>query len=398
MSRAAFICSSELWARGHGPEHPLKPERLKRTYELLQAYGAFDGDGFLVPPRLATKEELCLFHTSEYVAAVESLSRGEDRFNPARYNFGPGDNPVFPGMYETEALKVGAALVAMEIVLSGEADDEMSRLVRRRNSSISRRDISSKVAFSFSGGLHHAGPASASGFCVFNDAAVLIHALLRRGLRVAYIDIDVHHGDGVQWAFYESDQVLTISLHESGLYLFPGTGFTGEIGEGPGRGYSANLPLAPFTDDEVYLWAFREIVPPLVEAFGPDIVVSQLGTDTHYLDPLAHLCLTTRGYEAVVREIKALAPRWIALGGGGYALDVVPRAWTLAYGVMLGRDFPDELPSAYARKYGPGRLRDRGGPHLDEGLREEARRYAQRGVEELKGTVLRILREKRRKE
>lgn len=376
MSRAAFICSSELWARGHGPEHPLKPERLKRTYELLQAYRAFEADGLLVPPRLATNEELCLFHTPEYVAAVESLSRGESRFNPARYNFGPGDNPIFPGMYETEALKVGAALVAMELVLSGDVE----------------------VAFSFSGGLHHAGPARASGFCVFNDAAVLIHALLRRGLRVAYVDIDVHHGDGVQWAFYESDQVLTISLHESGLYLFPGTGFTGEIGVGPGRGYAANLPLAPFTDDEVYLWAFREIVPPLVAAFGPDIVVSQLGTDTHYLDPLAHLCLTTKGYEAVVSEIKALDPRWIALGGGGYSLDVVPRAWTLAYGVMLGRDFPDELPPAYAREYGPERLRDREGPHLDEGLREEARRYAQSGVEELKGTVLRILRGKRREE
>jgi len=266
MSRAAFICSNELWARGHGPEHPLKPERLKRTYELLQAYGAFEGDGLLVPPRLATVEELCLFHTPEYVAAVESLSRGESRFNPARYNFGPGDNPVFPGMYETEALKAGAALVAMELVLSREAE----------------------VAFSFSGGLHHAGPARASGFCVFNDAAVLIHALLRRRLRIAYVDIDVHHGDGVQWAFYDSDQVLAISLHESGVYLFPGTGFTTEIGEGPGRGYSANLPLAPFTDDEVYLWAFREIAPLLVEAFGPDIVVSQLGTDTHYLDPLAH--------------------------------------------------------------------------------------------------------------
>ena len=375
MSKTAFICSGALWTRGHGPEHPLKPERLRRTYELLQAYGAFEGDSLLVPPRLATNEELCLFHTPEYVAAVDSLSRGEGGIEPARYNFGPGDNPVFPGMYETEALKVGAALVAMELVLSGDLE----------------------VAFSFSGGLHHAGPARASGFCVFNDAAVLIHALLRRGLRVAYVDIDVHHGDGVQWAFYDSDQVLTISLHESGLYLFPGTGFTTEIGEGPGRGYSANLPLAPFTDDEVYLWAFREVVPPLVEAFGPDIVVSQLGTDTHYLDPLAHLCLTTRGYEAVVREIKALAPRWIALGGGGYVLDVVPRAWALAYGVMLGRDFPDELPIAYARKYGPGRLRDQGGPHLDEGLREEARRYAQRGVEELKTTVLKILRGKRRR-
>ncbi|MEA3459392.1 MAG: acetoin utilization protein AcuC, partial [Chloroflexota bacterium] len=149
MTKAAFICSKELWERGHGPSHPLKPERLKRTYELLCTYGAFDGDSILVPAREAIPEELALFHTEEYIAAVRSLSRGEGKFDPARYNFGPGDNPVFEGMYETEALKVGASLVAAELVVSSQVD----------------------VAFNFSGGLHHAGPSKASGFCVFNDAA-----------------------------------------------------------------------------------------------------------------------------------------------------------------------------------------------------------------------------------
>jgi len=363
MTKSAFICSPDLWQRGHGAAHPLKPERLQRTYELLAAYGAFHGPGStLVRPRQATPKELGLFHTEEYIEVVRSLSRGEKRFDASRYNFGPGDNPVFPEMYETEALKVGSSLMAAELVTSGQKD----------------------VAFSFGGGMHHAGPANASGFCVFNDAAVAIHWLLQRGLRVAYVDIDAHHGDGVQDAFYETDRVLTISLHETGLYLFPGTGFVEEMGRGAGRGYAVNLPLAPYTDDEVYLWAFEEIVPPLVRRFQPDVVVSQLGVDTHYRDPLAHLCLTTSGYVSAVTAIKRLAPRWLALGGGGYDVDVVAQVWTLAYSVMSGQEFPDHLPAAYAEKYGEGSLRDREKPHISSELREQARRYAEAGVAALK--------------
>ena len=374
MAEAAFICSPDLWQRGHGAAHPLKPERLQRTYELLAAYGAFacpepcrrDGpESTLARPRQATLEELGLFHTEEYIEVVRSLSRGEKRLNASRYNFGPGDNPVFPEMYETEALKVGSALSAGELVSSEEIE----------------------IAFSFGGGLHHAGPDHASGFCVFNDAAVAIHWLLQKGLRVAYIDIDAHHGDGVQDAFYETDRVLTISLHETGLYLFPGTGFVEEMGSGAGRGYTVNLPLAPYTDDELYLWAFEEIVPPLVRRFQPDIVVSQLGVDTHYRDPLAHLCLTTSGYVAAVTTIKKLAPRWLALGGGGYDVDVVARSWTLAYGAMSGREFPDNLPPAYAEKYGPGNLRDHEKPCISSELRQQARRYAEAGVAALKRTL-----------
>lgn len=366
MTRTAFICSDALWRVGHGPIHPLKPERLQRTYELLTAYDAFEGaDSRLVPPRPATDAELTLFHTPAYVAAVRSLSRGEREVNPARYNFGPGDNPIFAGMYEGEALKVGASLVAAGLVAQGQAD----------------------VAFSFSGGLHHAGPDHASGFCVFNDAAVVIHWLLRQGLRVAYVDIDAHHGDGVQDAFYTTDRVLTISLHESGRYLFPGTGFVEEIGEGEGRGFAINLPLAPYTDDEVYTWAFEQIVPPLIERFQPDIVVSQLGIDTHYRDPLTHLSLTTAGYVAVVGRIKELAPRWVALGGGGYDVTVVPRAWTLAYGVMSERDVPDELPPRYAERYGTGRLRDHDGPRIPPEVQEQARAYAEAQVRQLRQVV-----------
>jgi acetoin utilization protein AcuC len=367
VTNAAVICSEDLWQRGHGEGHPLRPERLQRTYELLTAYNAFDGQSSrLVPPRPATTKELLLFHTEEYLDAVRSLSRGEGEYTPALYNFGPGDNPIFEGMYETAALKVGAALVAAELVSSGELD----------------------VAFSLAGGMHHAHPSYASGFCIFNDIAVMIHALLHHGMRVAYVDIDVHHGDGVQEAFYDTDRVLTISIHESGCFIFPGTGFVRDTGEGVGRGFAVNLPLAPHTDDEVYLEAFQQVVPPLLEWFEPDIVVSQLGVDTHYLDPLAHLALTTEGYADVVRVIKGLAPRWVALGGGGYELSVIPRAWTLAYGIMSDREFPDELPHSYAARYGPGTLRDHRKPAIDARTRDLARRHASLAISELKERIV----------
>lgn len=366
MTHAVFISSPALWERGHGPTHPLKPERLERTHALLTAYGAFEApNSRLVPPRPATDEELCLFHTPEYVDVVRQLSRGDTTVPTWRYNFGPGDNPVWEGMFEIERLKVGSAVVAAEMVHASEVD----------------------VAFSYSGGLHHAAPAQASGFCTFNDAAIAIHWLLQQGLRVAYIDIDGHHGDGVQDAFYDTDQVLTISLHESGRHLFPGTGFVHEIGVGVGEGYSANVPLPPYTDDETYLWAFHQVVPPLVERFAPDVVVSQLGIDTHYGDPLTHLALTTHGYVALIETIKDLAPRWLALGGGGYDISVVPRGWTLAYGLMSGQSFDEELPAAYRDKYGGERLHDPAGTVAVAGNRPAIREEVKETVASLKSLL-----------
>ncbi|MDW7708846.1 MAG: acetoin utilization protein AcuC [Deferrisomatales bacterium] len=363
---AVVLCAEGMWACGHGEGHPLKPERLRRTFELLSAYRAFDGPGSaVVAPPPATREELALFHAPEYLEAVAALSRGERVAEAGRYNFGPGDNPVFPGMYETEALKAGGALAGARLLLAGRAG----------------------TAFSFAGGFHHARPARASGFCVFNDAAVAIRWLVERGLRVAYVDVDVHHGDGVQAAFYRMDQVLTISLHETPLTRFPGTGFADEVGEGEGRGFSLNVPLAPGTTDEVYLWAFGEVVPPAVGRFAPDVLVTQLGVDTHYSDPLAQLLLTTRGYARVVEELGDLgrATRgWLALGGGGYRVELVPRAWALAYGVMTGRSFPDRLPAEYADRYGLGRLHDEGGIVVPPGWADAAWAYARASVEALR--------------
>jgi acetoin utilization protein AcuC len=228
------------------------------------------------------------------------------------YGLGPGDNPIFPGMYAWSQLSAGGTLQAARLVESGEVDR----------------------AFHIAGGLHHGMPNHAAGFCYVNDPVIAITELVHKGYRVVYIDIDVHHGDGVQAAFYDTDRVLTISLHESGHYLFPGTGFVQETGAGQGLGYAVNLPMPPGMDDEVYLEGFMAIVPPLVQAYQPDLVFTQLGVDSFHDDPLAHGQLTTRGFVDVLQQIKTLAPRWIATGGGGYNLSNVARAWTLGWSIM----------------------------------------------------------------
>ena len=246
MPETVFLSSDEVWQRGHGPEHPLKPERLRRTHELLAEYGLLNKPQVqVIPPRLASEAELRLFHKPEYLDAVRALSQGDLTVPAWKYGFGPGDNPVFRGMHHSEGLKVGSAVQAAEMLVNNHCE----------------------VAFSFSGGLHHGAPMNASGFCVYNDAAVAIHWLMDRGLRVAYIDIDVHHGDGVEDAFYDTDQVLTISLHQDGQTLFPGTGFISDTGSGAGAGYSVNIPLPPGTGDKDYLLAFDQLVPPLIDRY-----------------------------------------------------------------------------------------------------------------------------------
>jgi acetoin utilization protein AcuC len=303
--------------------HPLKPYRLRLTYELMQHYGLLQlphsGVRETIP---ATQEELELFHTPEYLGVLRAADAEKRTIPYDRYGLGPGDNPIFPGMYSWSQLCAGGALQAARLVTSGEVD----------------------VAFHIAGGLHHGMPEHASGFCYVNDLAIAITELVQQGYRVAYIDIDVHHGDGVQAAFYDTDQVLTISLHESGRFLFPGTGFVEEIGVGKGQGYAVNLPFPPGTDDTLFSEGFTAIVPPLIEAYKPDVVVTQLGVDSFHDDPLAHGDVTTAGFVAVLQQLKTLAPRWIATGGGGYNVTNVARAWTLAWGVMNDVESPDALP------------------------------------------------------
>jgi acetoin utilization protein AcuC len=346
----SLVYSNDLVAYDHGPQHPLRPVRVRLTRELIAAYGLLDHGVAEVAPRVATDEELLLVHTERYVDAVRRAGAGEPG-DWWRYGFGPGDNPIFPDMHEASARVAGASLVAAARVLGGEAEH----------------------AFSPAGGLHHAMPDRASGFCVYDDPALAIAWLLARGVeRIAYVDVDVHHGDGPQAIFYEDPRVMTISIHESGRYLFPGTGFVDERGGGDAEGTKVNVPLPPYTADREWLRAFGELVPPLVARWRPDVLVTQLGCDTHHTDPLAHLSLSTAAYREAARILHDLAHRaaggrWLATGGGGYQwARVVPRAWTIYFAEMAERQVPDDIPRAWldlAREEAGGMVPDRLSEH-----------------------------------
>ena len=323
--RVRLVWGEEFMSYVLSPDHPLQPERVRLAVYLIRRLG-LDEFAQTVPPRAATDAELELTHAPGYIDLVRRLSDPDQRHlvelgELLEGGFGTADNPVADGMHEACAHIVGGSLVAAEAVHAGEA----------------------LHAFNPAGGLHHAMRARASGFCVYNDVAVAAEWLRRQGHRVAVVDVDVHHGDGTQAAFYSSPEVLTISLHESGRYLFPGTGFPDEVGSGAGRGYSVNLPLLPYAWDEPWLAAFDAVVPGLLREFAPTILVTQDGCDTHALDPMAHLQGSTRIWPHVGRRFHELAHelcegRWVALGGGGYAIrEVVPRAWTLLFAEMVER-------------------------------------------------------------
>ncbi len=304
-----------------GPEHPLNPVRLVLAYKLMEESGLLDdGQAKAVSPCCASEEDLLRVHTLEYLASVKAEEPD------LAFGLGSDDTPVFPGIYDASRLLAGGSIDAARLML--------------------HEDCSS---FNIGGGLHHAMPTAASGFCVFDDPALAIKVLQDRFKRVLYIDIDGHHGDGVQQAFYEDPNVLTLSLHESGAYLFPGTGFIDELGAGDGRGYSVNVPMPMYAGDDEYRLAFGEIVPPLFEWFRPDAVVAQLGVDTHYSDPLTSLNVTLNGYTEMVGKIVELTDRYaggrlLALGGGGYNLEVVPVAWASVLYIMKKEPLPEFLP------------------------------------------------------
>jgi acetoin utilization protein AcuC len=328
--KTAFVYTDDFARFSYGSSHPLKPVRLQLTYDLIRACGLLgEADPRLIEPSPAGIEDLQAFHSREYIDVLRASNGGTAPAGAEAFGLGYGDNPVFPGVFDWSRLVAGASLMAADLVDSGEAG----------------------TAFNIAGGLHHALVSRASGFCYVNDPVLAIMRLLERGRRVAYIDIDAHHGDGVQEAFYGTDRVLTISLHETGAALFPGTGFEHETGVGPGRGYSVNVPLPPEADDEIFVHAFAGVVPPFLEWFRPDVVVSQLGVDTFAGDPLAHLNVTTNGFCRMVEMIRDLAPKWVALGGGGYDIANVARAWTLAWAVMNDAEAPEEIPAAYLQRY-----------------------------------------------
>jgi acetoin utilization protein AcuC len=311
-----------------GPEHPLNPVRLRLSYTLISEFGFLDGpDTCVVEPTPASEDDLLLVHTPQYLEAVKAEEPD------LAFGLGIDDNPVFKGMYQAARLLAGGSI------------DAAKKLIHE--------DCS---AFNLGGGLHHGMPTQASGFCIFNDIALAICILKRRFKRILYIDIDGHHGDGVQHIFYDDPQVLKISIHESGLYLFPGTGFIDELGQGSGRGYSVNIPMPMYSTDDAYCKAFEEIVPALFEWFRPEAVVAQLGVDTHYSDPLTSLNVTLAGYSHMVHRIKELTDQYamgrlLALGGGGYSLEVVPIAWAIVFQTMRGGDVPEFLPPCWMEMF-----------------------------------------------
>lgn len=365
--RTAFIYTDRYADYDYGLAHPMKIVRLKLTYELVKAYELLSLPSMrLVETRDATEDELSLFHSRDYLDALKRASKGLPGGDAFMYGLGPGDNPLFEGLWEWSLLATGASIQSAQLVVGKEVD----------------------IAFNIAGGLHHALSDRASGFCYVNDPVIVILWLLDRCKRVAYIDIDAHHGDGVQRAFYETNRVMTISLHESGKFLFPGSGFEYEMGKGEGEGFSINVPLHPFTDDGIYLWAFEEVVPPLIGRFKPEVIVTQLGVDTFYSDPLTHLCLTTNGFTKVIEKLQGLSIPWIALGGGGYEVANVAKAWTLAWAMMNGVELEDEIPQTF--KEMGSRMGFRGDTLRDlplsipEEKRKEARTEAERVVNYIK--------------
>jgi acetoin utilization protein AcuC len=308
-----------------GPDHPLTPRRFGPGISLLEALGAAPG----LAPEPASDVELEWIHDAAYVDVVRAFS--DEPLGPPRAGIGPGDTPAFAGMHDASAAVAGGSLRAMEAILGGDVIH----------------------AFHPGGGLHHAMPGRASGFCVYDDPALAIARARRDGLRVLYVDLDVHHGDGVQAIHWSDPGVMTVSIHETGLALFPGTGFPDELGGGDALGTKVNLPLDPGTGERGWLAALELVLPALAEAFQPEVVVSQHGADAHAFDPLAHLLVTTTAMGAAARLVDSLAHRWaggrwLATGGGGYDVyRVVPRAWSQVWLAANHAPVPAAIPVAW---------------------------------------------------
>jgi acetoin utilization protein AcuC len=328
MKGTALIYSSDFSRYSYGAEHPFKVQRFRLAYELIDSYGLTKLPGTeLRNPAAATEGDILTFHSPGYLAKLKEFSSSDQPRADFRYGLGDMENPVFKGLYDWACLSVGGTVEAARLVSEGGYG----------------------IAFNLAGGWHHAHRSKASGFSYLNDSVIAINRLIEKGKRVVYLDLDAHHGDGVQEAFYDTDRVLTISIHESGMHFFPGTGSEKETGSGKGKGYSVNVPLKEHTDDALYMKAFDEVAFPLIAAYDPDIMVTQLGADTFRTDPLTRLEITTHSYSYVLRKLKALRIPWVAVGGGGYDNVNVARAWTIAWAIMNGQELSPRLPSRFVR-------------------------------------------------
>ncbi len=327
----ALIHRPEYAGYDFGPGHPFTPSRLAMVLDLIRCLGH---PVPIIAAPLATREEILTVHDEAYVAMVEALDRGETPPEAEGFGLGTPDNPIFPGMDLATRWLVGGTLHGARLLMDG-AETRVLQL---------------------GGGLHHAQKDRAAGFCLYNDLAVAIRAFVDHGWRVAYLDIDLHHGDGVQKLFYDQDKVLTISLHETGHYLYPGTGHIQELGAGSARGLSVNVPFEPFTESESYLEAFEDVVPRTLEQFSPHVLVVQAGADAHFADLMGDLALTTQTFEKLYRRILDLAGehtqgRVLVTLGGGYDNQVVARVWTLLYLTLMELPIPDQLPGEWLERW-----------------------------------------------
>ena len=319
MKKAAFIFSPNQLTYKFSDSHPFNHTRLLLTMDLLKSMNALD-DTQIIPARIATEEEIALAHDPAYIEIVKKAGHGLlTAAQCETYGIGTDDTPIFENMHEASALLVGGTLQAVDEVLEGRAEH----------------------AINLGGGLHHGFRGRASGFCIYNDSSVAIKYIQKKyDYRVLYVDTDAHHGDGVQWAFYDDPNVCTFSIHETGRYLFPGTGNITERGTGNGYGTSFNFPIDAFTEDESFLTIYETALREVFEFFKPDVVLTQNGADAHFYDPLTHLNGSIKIFEEIPKLAHRLAHeycegRWIAVGGGGYDIwRVVPRAWALIWTEM----------------------------------------------------------------
>lgn len=339
MKKAVFVYSPEQLGYKFSDTHPFNHKRLTLTMDLLKNIDALD-DVDIVPARIATEEELLLAHDPKYIDIVKKAGHGElSDAQGESYGIGTEDTPIFENMHEASAQLVGGTLTAVDYVMEGKSEH----------------------ALNLGGGLHHGFRGRASGFCIYNDSTVAIRYLQEKyKARVLYVDTDAHHGDGVQWSFYEDPDVCTLSIHETGRYLFPGTGNITERGNGQGYGTSFNFPIDAFTEDESFLEIYEKSMREIFEFFKPDVVLTQNGADAHYFDPLTHLYGTINLYREIPKLAHQLAHeycggKWIAVGGGGYDIwRVVPRAWAMLWLEMTDQQLPTgPLPQAWLDRWQP---------------------------------------------
>jgi acetoin utilization protein AcuC len=322
---SVFVYSSELEKYPYPPEHPFNVSRAKKVREIVSSMGLLSGNGISeVAPVAAERVVLKKFHTARYLHALKTAAAGHLDAEALKMGIGSPDCPVFKGLYDYAVLATGGTLAAAKMILAGETE----------------------LAFNPSGGYHHAGPELAAGFCYINDVALACIVLAEKVKRVLYLDVDVHHGDGVANAFYERSDVMTISFHQNPKTLFPGTGFEDEIGTGKGKGYCVNVPLPVGTYDQAYMKAFEAVAPPLIKAYNPDVIVFQMGADALAGDPLAHLQLTNNTYAEIINHVMGFGKPILATGGGGYNVENTVRAWALAWSIFCGADQGEDIHHA----------------------------------------------------